>query len=231
MSLLLSKRSLWFPEPERADETGLLCIGGDLSPERLLLAYQKGIFPWYMVGNWIHWYCPAKRMVLFPAEIRVSHSMRQVLRKKIFHITADTCFRQVIIACKETTRKHQEGTWINEKFIEAYCLLHDMGFAHSFEAWIDNHLVGGLYGVSLGKCFFGESMFSTVSNASKTAFITMAKKLALLNFDLIDCQIYTSHLESLGAREISRNDFLKFLRSSLQHETLQGRWTDLMSDQ
>jgi leucyl/phenylalanyl-tRNA--protein transferase len=228
MSQFISKRILWFPEPETADETGLLCIGGDLTPERLLLAYSKGIFPYYSVNGWIHWFSPQKRMVLKPNEVKISHSMKQILKKSVFRITVDTCFRAVITACGTVERKNQQGTWINDEFIKAYCRLHEMGYAHSFEVWYNDELAGGLYGVSLGRSFFGESMFSKVSNASKTAFITMAQKLADWNFDMIDCQLYTPHLESLGAKEIPRHIFLKKLKASLRHETIQGKWTDWM---
>jgi leucyl/phenylalanyl-tRNA---protein transferase len=227
MSHLVNKRTLWFPEPETADATGLLCIGGDLSPDRLLLAYSKGIFPWYMAGGWVHWFCPEKRMILIPAEVKISHSMNQVFKRNTFRITVDTCFKEVITACGEVERKNQEGTWVNDEFVKAFCCLHEMGYAHSFETWRGDELVGGLYGVSLGKSFFGESMFSKAANASKAAFITMAKKLSESHFDLIDCQLYTPHLESLGAKEISRKMFLKKLKSTLRHEVILGKWTHL----
>ncbi len=214
-----------FPHPSYASEDGFLAIGGDLSPERLLLAYANGIFPWFNPGDPILWWSPDPRMVLFPKDLKISKSMRQVLKRKYFEIRYDTAFEAVILACAQIFRPGQGGTWITDEMLQAYLKMHELGFAHSVEAWQDGKLVGGLYGISLGQCFFGESMFAKVSNASKAAFITMVKKLEALNFKLIDCQIYTDHLASLGAAEIPRAEFLKYLAENAQQATLRGAWT------
>lgn len=211
---------LVFPHPSLADEDGLLAIGGDLSVERLLLAYENGIFPWYE-GQAILWWSPDPRFILYPKNLRISKSMKKVLRKNIYRITFDQCFRKVITLCGEIRRNN---TWINRDMIESYCELHNLGFAHSVEAWHEDKLVGGLYGVSLGKCFFGESMFSLMDNASKAALITLTAKLEYLGFHFIDCQVYTKHLESLGAINIPREDFLIELANGLKFKTLRGIW-------
>ena len=212
-----------FPPPHRASESGILAVGGDLSPERLLTAYSEGIFPWYSEGEPILWWSPDPRFVLYPDDLYVSKTMRQVLRRKIFTITCDTCFRDVMPACGRPRAKQKE-TWITTDMLEAYYALHELGFAHSVEAWRDGKLAGGLYGVSLGRCFFGESMFTTVSNASKAAFITLVRRLQAMGFGLIDCQVFTAHLESLGARSMPRNEFLRLLRAALRYETVRGDW-------
>jgi leucyl/phenylalanyl-tRNA--protein transferase len=199
---------LVFPDPEQAEADGLLAIGGDLSPERLLLAYSHGIFPWYSQDTPILWYSPHERFVLFPEKLKVSKSMRQVLRADMFRITADTCFGQVIRACSESPRKNQEGTWIVEEMIEAYTRMHKLGYAHSVEVWEDEHLVGGLYGVQVGHVFCGESMFSRVSNASKAALIYLCQTG---KYRLIDCQVHTEHLESMGAEMIGRAAYMRML--------------------
>jgi leucyl/phenylalanyl-tRNA--protein transferase len=219
-----------FPHPKYADDEGFLAFGGDLSPQRLLLAYANGIFPWYNPGDPILWWSPDPRMVLFPANLKVSKSMRQVLRRNYFEIRYDTAFKEVMLACAEVPRPGQEGTWITDEMLEAYLKMHELGFAHSVEAWQDGKLVGGLYGMSLGKCFFGESMFAKVSNASKAAFITMVQKLKSLDFQLIDCQIYTKHLASLGAYEIPRANFLEHLADNSQEPTLRGSWTNFSKE-
>lgn len=205
-----------FPDVELAltEPDGLLAVGGDLSIERLTSAYQKGIFPWYSEGQPILWWSPDPRMVLEPKNIKVSRSLAKTIRKKIFHITFDQNFRDVITACSEARLekgKVQSETWILDEMIEAYVKLHEAGFAHSVECWQDDKLVGGLYGIALGKVFFGESMFSRVTDASKVAFVALAKQLNEWNFKLIDCQVYTSHLESLGAGMISRKQFISLL--------------------
>jgi leucyl/phenylalanyl-tRNA---protein transferase len=202
---------LHFPPPEAADEEGLLAIGGDLSEERLLLAYTNGIFPWYE-GNVPIWWNPDPRFVIFPDELKVSKSMKQVLKQQHFTITKDMAFEQVITNCRKTPRPGQDGTWINNDVIEAYTNLHHSGIAHSFEAWQEKQLVGGFYGLHIGPVFFGESMFSHVSNASKAAFITGVQKMKEGGLQLIDCQVYTPHLESLGARMIDREEFLGLLK-------------------
>ena len=212
-----------FPPVEHAEESGLLAVGGDLSPERLLAAYREGIFPWYGDGEPILWWSPDPRFVLFPDELRVSRSMRQFLKKGSVRITFDQAFREVIAACRKP-RPGQDGTWITTEMREAYAVLHDLGFAHSVEVWREKELVGGLYGVSLGRAFFGESMFSAIPNASKAALITLVPHLKERGFDLIDCQVESAHLAGLGARPTPRRDFCAFLKQSLRHETLRGNW-------
>lgn len=202
-----------FPNVETADQYGVLAIGGDLSVKRLLNAYNNGIFPWYNPGEPIVWYAPPKRMVLFPEELKISKSMRKVLKKEIFTVTFNQNFKEVIHQCKTVFRKDQQGTWITDEMEKAYLKLHNIGKAKSVEVWQNNQLVGGLYGVDLGSVFCGESMFSLVSNASKTAFIYLAKHLQSQKYKLLDCQVYNAHLASLGAREIPRKTFMKILKS------------------
>ena len=214
-----------FPSPELADDEGLLAVGGDMSEKRLLLAYSMGIFPWYSDSYPILWWSPDPRLVLFPEELKVSRSLRQTIKKNVFKITFDRAFDSVIRNCAKVKRKGEKGTWITPEMIEAYTRLHESGYAHSVESWFDGRLVGGLYGVSLGTAFFGESMFANMSNASKAAFVTLVEYLRKLNFRVIDCQITTSHLVSLGAREIPRSEFLKILKSSLKEDTKKGRWS------
>lgn len=201
-----------FPHPSFAESNGLLAIGGDLSPERLVAAYRMGIFPWYGEGDPILWWSPDPRFVLFPGEFRVSRSMRQFLKKGLFTVTFNKDFIAVIESCREVHRGKGEGTWISEEMVLAYCRLHDLGIAHSVEVWHDGSLVGGLYGVALGRCFFGESMFSRVSNASKTALHALVKRLDELRFVVIDCQVYTEHMQRMGARFIPRDVFLEILK-------------------
>ncbi|GAB6908068.1 leucyl/phenylalanyl-tRNA-protein transferase [Desulfosarcina cetonica] len=209
----LSER-LSFPPPHLAIKEGLLAVGGDLSVERLLLAYRNGIFPWYAEGEPILWWCPDPRLVLFPDELRISRSLKKIIKQKRFHITFDRDFESVIRGCAETKRSYGEGTWITDEMRDAYCALHRQGYAHSVEAWQENQLVGGLYGVSLGRVFFGESMFSRASNASKVAFVTLVQTLKAHHFSLIDCQVKTAHLMRFGAREIPRKVFLETLDRS-----------------
>ncbi len=203
---------LVFPDVEQANEEGLLAVGGDLSPERLLLAYQNGIFPWFNEDSLILWWSPDPRMVLFPGNIKISKSMRKVLRDQKFRLTTNTCFETVMEHCSTVKREGQEGTWITEEMRKAYLSLHDLGFAKSYEVWEDDELVGGLYGVDLGTIFCGESMFSLKDNASKFAFIKLAVEFEEKNYQLIDCQLYTDHLASLGAIEIPRREFIQFLK-------------------
>lgn len=202
-----------FPIVETADQYGVLAIGGDLSVKRLLNAYNNGIFPWYNPGEPIVWYAPPKRMVLFPEELKISKSMRKVLKKEIFTVTFNQNFKEVIHQCKTVFRKDQQGTWITDEMEKAYLKLHNIGKAKSVEVWQNNQLVGGLYGVDLGSVFCGESMFSLVNNASKTAFIYLVKHLQSQKYKLLDCQVYNTHLASLGAREIPRKTFMKILKS------------------
>lgn len=202
-------KELFFPDVTEADRDGILAVGGDLSPERLLLAYQSGIFPWFDSDEPILWWAPPRRMVLFPDELVVSKSMRSILRKELFTITFNKDFRAVISNCSTIKRNGQRGTWITSEMIEAYVKLHELGFAKSVEVWQNNELVGGLYGIDLGHVFCGESMFSKVSNASKVAFITLVENLKIRKYKLIDCQVHNDHLESLGAREIERAEFMK----------------------
>ncbi|MHA3789730.1 leucyl/phenylalanyl-tRNA--protein transferase [Flavobacterium hauense] len=205
-------RELYFPPVDSASAEGIVAIGGDLSPERLILAYRSGIFPWFEDDEPILWWSPPERMVLFPDELKVSKSMRNIINRQIFRVTFNTAFKEVISNCRNITRDGQPGTWITPDMVDAYCRLHDLGFAKSVEVWQDDELVGGLYGVDLGHIFCGESMFSKVSNASKIGFIALAKQLKLANYRLLDCQVHNDHLESLGAREIEREDFLEILR-------------------
>lgn len=207
---LLSK-DLVFPPVQLANEDGLLAVGGDLSIERLLLAYKSGIFPWYNPGEPIIWYSPALRMVLFPEDLKISKSMRQLIKKNEFKITFNKNFEAVIANCKTIKRDGQGGTWITDEMQQAYLKLHKKGIAKSVEVWLENELVGGLYGIDLGTVFCGESMFSKVSNTSKLAFIYLVQKLEKENYKLIDCQVYNPHLETLGADEISREEFLTYL--------------------
>lgn len=214
MPVFSLSHKLAFPPVHLASEEGLLAVGGDLSPERLILAYRNGIFPWYNPGEPILWWSPDPRLVLFPKELHISRSLRRVLRKGRFQITFNTRFREVIAACARARRPTGEGTWITPEMEAAYCRLNDMGYAHSVEAWQAGQLAGGLYGVALGRCFFGESMFARTSNASKVAFVTLVKRLDALDFKLVDCQVHTQHLVSLGAREIPRKDFLKRIQAA-----------------
>lgn len=204
---------LYFPPVEEANEEGLLAVGGDLSPERLLLAYQSGIFPWFNSDSLIMWWCPEPRMVLYPNQVKISKSMRKVLRDNIFTLTVNFCFEKVMEHCSSVSRNDQDGTWITKKMKDAYLELHRRGLAKSYEVWHNNELVGGLYGIDLGNVFCGESMFSLRSNASKFAFIKLAQELKEKNYILIDCQLYTEHLASLGAIEISRSEFIKKLKT------------------
>jgi leucyl/phenylalanyl-tRNA--protein transferase len=209
MPVFTLSKKLSFPPPHLAIKEGLLAVGGDLSAERLLLAYRSGIFPWYSQGEPILWWSPDPRLVLYPDELRISTSLRKVIKRKSFHITFNKAFDAVIQACAEAKRAYGEGTWITDEMKGAYCLLHREGYAHSVEAWQGESLVGGLYGIAIGRAFFGESMFSRISNASKVALVTLVENLKRLNFILIDCQVRTDHLIRFGAREIPRALFLK----------------------
>jgi leucyl/phenylalanyl-tRNA--protein transferase len=205
-------KELYFPPAETASTEGIVAVGGDLSPERLVLAYQLGIFPWFEEEEPILWWSPPERLVLFFDDLTISKSMRNIINRKQFKVTFNTAFRDVIVNCKKITRKDQAGTWITDNMVEAYCKLHELGIAKSVEVWENEELVGGLYGVDLGHVFCGESMFSKVSNASKLAFIALAKQLEMADYRLLDCQVYNDHLASLGCVEIDREDFLKVLK-------------------
>ena len=211
--MYLLNEEIIFPPIELADENGFLAIGGDLSARRLLLAYRSGIFPWYNEEDPICWYTPDPRFVLFPQELKVSKTMQQVINRKTFEFSINKSFAAVITNCKNVYREGQDGTWISGDMQAAYLNLHQLGYAHSAEAWHNGELVGGLYGVRFGNIFFGESMFSHQSNASKFAFINYVQQLLKENVQLIDCQLHTNHLESLGARMIGRADFKLLLET------------------
>lgn len=213
-----------FPHPESSDAQGLLAIGGDLSPERILTAYKQGIFPWFEPGCPILWWSPNPRLILKPSAFKLSRSLKQAL-KKPYRFTVDTVFSDVINACASSEGR-VNNTWITDDMREAYTLLHIMGYAHSFEIWLDDQLVGGLYGISLGHAFFGESMFHRMRDTSKLAMYYLCKTLETWQFDFIDCQLPTAHLQRLGAIIISRREFLHLLEETLQYPTRQGRWTD-----
>ncbi len=225
MPVYLLSDNLIFPSPQLAPQEGLLAVGGDLSQERLLLAYRMGIFPWYSKDEPIMWWSPDPRLVLYPSELKVSKSLNNTIKKRPFQVTVDQAFESVIKACAQSRTRMQEGTWIVNDMIAAYCNLHESGLAHSVETWQAGKLTGGLYGVSLGKCFFGESMFTRTSNASKVAFVALVELLKTLNFNLIDCQVTTAHLLSFGAREIPRTRFLKELEKSLESTTIKNKWS------
>lgn len=214
-----------FPEVERAlaEPNGLLAAGADLSLPRLLEAYRNGIFPWFSHDQPILWWSPDPRMVLFPAELRVSRSLARTLRNARFEVRADTAFDAVIEGCRQP-RRGESGTWITEEMAEAYCTLHRAGIAHSVEAWLDDKLVGGLYGVALGRAFFGESMFARVSDASKVALVALGRQLQHWGFGMIDCQMNTAHLASMGAREIPRADFTRRLRELVHYAPVPVPW-------
>ncbi len=224
MPVFLLSEKIGFPPPHLSRSDGLLAVGGDLSQARLLLAYRMGIFPWYSHDEPIIWWSPDPRLVLYPKEMRVSRRLRRTIRKGRFHLTMDTAFEQVIRACARVRLENGQGTWIVDEMIKAYCKMHESGFAHSVEAWHEGELVGGLYGISLGRSFFGESMFTRVTDASKVAFARFVEHLQGSSFDMIDCQVETNHLMRFGAREIPRKLFLKQLAKSLQSPTKRGKW-------
>ena len=216
--------SLVFPDPRCAESDGLVAVGGDLRIERLILAYQNGIFPWYSEGNPIMWFSPDPRLLLFPDEMRVSKSLRRVINSEDFEIRFDTCFEEVIMRCATVKRKNQDATWITDDMTDAYVQLYNKGFAHSVETFYQDELVGGLYGISLGGAFFGESMFHSMSNASKVSLYCLVEKLNSWGFDFIDSQIPTNHMKSLGAREVDRESFLAMLKLTLKRKTRRGSW-------
>jgi leucyl/phenylalanyl-tRNA--protein transferase len=217
-------REVGFPDPALAERDGLLAVGGDLSPERLLAAYALGIFPWFDERSPILWWSPDPRLVLEPRDLHVSRSLERTLRRGRFRVTADAAFERVIRCCATRERPGQSGTWITPGMIDAYVRLHELGFAHSFEAWADEALAGGFYGVSLGAAFFGESMFADARDASKVAFARAVRWLSSVGVTLVDCQVRTEHLVSFGAREIPRRAFLSRLDEALRAPTRRGRW-------
>jgi leucyl/phenylalanyl-tRNA--protein transferase len=225
MPIFVLSEHIGFPPPHLATEEGLLAVGGDLSCERLLAAYRSGIFPWYSANEPILWWSPDPRLVLYPTSFHMSRSLIKAIRQQTFRVTLDQAFERVIKACAQIRRPGAAGTWLVEEMIQAYSRLHRAGFAHSVEAWYEDKLAGGLYGVALGRCFFGESMFTRISNASKIAFARLIDHLQALNFQLIDCQVKTQHLMRLGAEEIPRKLFLKQLSQALKAPTLRGNWT------
>lgn len=224
MSVFLLDERLLFPPVHLADEGGLLAVGGDLSEERLLLAYRSGIFPWYSDDEPLLWWSPDPRLILLPDELHVSRRLARVVKQGLFNVTMDTAFEQVMRACAETPRPGQDGTWITEEMVAAYCALHASGYAHSVECWRDDELAGGLYGISIGSAFFGESMFSHVSDASKTALVALVEHVRSWPEVFIDCQVTTEHLSRMGAREIPRREFMRLLKRSLKAETRRGKW-------
>lgn len=224
MPIYALDRSLRFPDPERADPSGVLAIGGDLSPDRLLAAYSAGIFPWPAEGYPLMWHAPPERFVLVPSQLRINRTLRKVLNRGEFSVTLDHSFGAVMRACSAMPRPGQDGTWISPAMIEAYSALHAMGFAHSVETWRDGRLCGGLYGISLGAAFFGESMFAFESNASKVAFVTLTRQLQAWNFELLDCQVQTPLVTSLGAVGVPRRDFTRALQHALRTPTRPGPW-------
>ncbi|MCM2283751.1 MAG: leucyl/phenylalanyl-tRNA--protein transferase [Desulfobacula sp.] len=224
MPLFRLSERLDFPPAWLARSDGLLCFGGDLSAQRILLAYEKGIFPWFSENEPILWWSPDPRLVLFPENIKVSRSLKKTIKKNTFNLTMDHAFEETILSCAKPRRKEYAGTWLVEEMIEAYIQLHNLGYAHSIETWKDGRLVGGLYGICLGGIFFGESMFSFEDDASKTALTALARHLEQHRFDLIDCQVTTNHLLSMGATEISRNTYLDIIQRSIKRTDLRNVW-------
>jgi len=225
MSVYQLDERLWFPPPSEYESHGIVAVGGDLSEQRLLLAYSHGIFPWYNELDPITWCCPEERMVLRPSEVKVSKSTRNLFNRKIFEYRVDSNFQEVIENCQQAPRPGQDGTWLNNDLKAQMIKLHEAGFAHSFESYQNGKLVGGLYGISVGKVFFGDSMFSKVSNGSKMAFIKMCQILEKNEFHWVDCQVYTPHLQSLGAYTIQRMEFLEELAINRKYPSIVGNWS------
>lgn len=224
MPVFLLDDSIKFPHPVNAESNGLLAVGGDLSAERLITAYKSGIFPWFSEGDPILWFSPDPRLVIFLDELSVTKKLQKIITKGEFEVRFDTSFNEVVQSCAKKGRKGQAGTWITEDMIEAYSELHKRGYAHSVETYKDGTLVGGLYGVSLGGAFFGESMFYDKSNASKVALYYLVQRLKKWNFDFIDSQVPNDHMKSMGGKEIDRESFLNMLEKSLEKETRKGSW-------
>jgi leucyl/phenylalanyl-tRNA---protein transferase len=223
MPIYFLGEELEFPSPELANADGVIAVGGDLSPQRLLNAYASGIFPWYNEGDPLVWWSPDPRSIITPGDIHISRTMKKLMERNAFQLTYDKRFEDVIENCS-APRKTQAGTWITQDIKDAYSQLHELGFAHSVEVWKDEKLVGGLYGVSLGKCFFGESMFSISPNSSKYALITFTQKIFKLGFLMVDCQVPNPHLTRLGARGIPRKEFLELLERGLKFQSTIGKW-------
>jgi len=217
---------IFFPDPNLADDDGLVAVGGDLSTHRLLKAYEMGIFPWFDEQGPVLWWSPNPRLILIPSEIKISRSLKSIIKKRIFEVAFDRDFEAVIKNCADLRRSNHVGTWITKDMIDAYCKLYDEGYAHSVECWFEGQLVGGLYGVSLGRVFFGESMFCKQSNSSKIALVSLCERLIKWNFTMIDCQVVTRHLISMGAKTVSREDFLKLLNYTLRFKTIKGNWSE-----
>jgi leucyl/phenylalanyl-tRNA--protein transferase len=213
-----------FPPPEYADEDGLLAVGGDLSEQRLLLAYAMGIFPWYSEDSPILWWSPNPRLILIPGELKMSRSLKQTIKKGVYEVTMDRAFDTVVRSCAEVHRKKDGETWITQDMVHAYRNLHDSGICHSVESWYRGELVGGLYGVAVGGAFFGESMFAQKTDASKVAFVKLVHYLIQQDFELIDCQVTTEHLMRFGAKNVPRSEFLEMLRHALRRPTRRGTW-------
>ncbi len=231
MAVFRLTRQLRFPDPGLADADGLLAVGGDLSVKRLLLAYSMGIFPWFSDDSPILWWSPDPRLVLLPGDLRITRSLRRTLKKNVFTVTFDRAFREVITACSCIPRRDGQGTWITPEMINAYCQLHEAGHAHSVESWHEGRLAGGLYGVALGSAFFGESMFSRATDASKVALVHLVRRLVLWDFRIIDCQVTSAHMMSMGAHEMSRPDFLRIIGDArLQTAAPQGNWERCTAD-
>ncbi len=224
MPIYLLTDSIDFPAPQLARKDGLLALGGDLSQQRLLLAYRSGIFPWYCLGEPILWWSPDPRLLLYPSEIRVSKSLGKTIKKDVFRITFDTVFPCVIQQCAQSRLERGEPTWIVPEMINAFCKLYESGYAHSVEAWQNGELVGGLYGLSIGRCFSGESMFAKVNNASKVALVYLVEFLRRKGFHMLDCQVSTPHLIRFGARPVPRGNFLKQLENAIMTPDLTGKW-------
>ena len=224
MPVFLLDDSIRFPHPVYAEPNGLLAVGGDLGAERLLTAYRSGIFPWFSKDDPIMWFSPDPRLVLFLEDLNVSRNLKKIIRQGVFDVRFDTSFREVVKKCAAADRRGQSGTWITDNMIEAYAELHQRGYAHSVETYLDGSLVGGLYGVSLGGAFFGESMFFEKSNASKVAVYYLVERLVSWDFDFIDSQVPNDHMKSLGGKEVDRESFLMMLEKSLEKETKKGKW-------
>lgn len=227
--VILNKTDIFFPHPETANAYGAIAIGGDLEVDRLLLAYQYGYFPWFNPDEPIIWWHPDPRFVIFTDEIRITKSMRPYFNQEKFSITFDQCYSEVLDNCQKIKRKDQPGTWISEDIKDAYKKLHKLGLSHSVEVWEKGELVGGLYGVSLGKMFYGESMFSKTKNASKFALISLASILSKQGFKIIDCQMPNPHLKRMGGRYVSRESFLNHLRANVFNDTIVGNWNDILN--
>ncbi|WP_299976466.1 leucyl/phenylalanyl-tRNA--protein transferase [Desulfobacula sp.] len=229
MPLFRLSERIDFPPAWLSRSDGLLCVGGDLSPKRLLLAYENGIFPWFSKDEPILWWSPDPRLVLFPKDINISKSLNKKIRQNRFKVTIDNAFEQAIVSCARPRKNEDKGTWLVDEMIDSYIELHKLGHAHSIETWRDDRLVGGLYGVCLGGSFFGESMFSFESDASKIALVAIANHLKKCGFDLIDCQVTTNHLLNMGATEISRNSFLDIINQSVKREDIKNIWNPNIS--